>query len=57
MPDTDGQPYSFARAWFASQPPKVERLARERYRREILRYRWPRISIVKAEYRRRRNRR
>ncbi len=57
MSDTDGQPYSFARTWFASQPPKVERLARERYRRAILRYRWPRISIVKAECRRRRNRR
>jgi hypothetical protein len=48
------EPYSFARAWFDSQPPKIERLARERRRREITRHRWPAAARVKRAYRRRR---
>lgn len=47
-------PYSFTRAFFASQPPKVERAARERRRLEISSYRWPDASRVKREYHRRR---
>ncbi|MGW4411177.1 hypothetical protein ACWEJ6_44600 [Nonomuraea sp. NPDC004702] len=48
------EPYSFARAWFATQPPKVERLARQRYRWVGIRYHWPASQRIKTEYRRRR---
>ncbi|MER7213172.1 hypothetical protein ABT340_39430 [Streptosporangium sp. NPDC000239] len=47
-------PYSFAREFFASQPSKVERLARERRRWQMLRHQWPVMSRVKASYHRRR---
>ncbi|MGW4663220.1 hypothetical protein [Streptosporangium sandarakinum] len=46
--------YSFARAWFATRPARFERRIRERYRFEVLRYGWPRMTTVKTAYHRRR---
>ncbi|WP_156056302.1 hypothetical protein [Streptosporangium roseum] len=46
--------YSFAQEWFATQPPKVETLARQRYRWTGLRDRWPSMTAAKTTYRRRR---
>ncbi|MDP9870341.1 hypothetical protein J2S55_009679 [Streptosporangium brasiliense] len=50
---TGAEHYSFAREWFASKPPKVERIARQRYRWEELRERWPSMTAAKTAYRRR----
>ena len=47
------EPYSFSRLWFATQPPKVRVLAYERRERLIRLDRWPQMSRVKSEYRRR----
>ncbi|MEV7013334.1 hypothetical protein [Streptosporangium sp. NPDC051022] len=49
-----GDQHSFAKAFFATQPPKYEHLARQRRRWQILRYRWPAVSAVKTAYHRRR---
>jgi hypothetical protein len=53
----DPQPprwYNFAHLWFADQPPKAERLARQRYRWAAIRDIWPASERGKREYHRRR---